>query len=65
MFLDLKSFIVACDYYVCAENAENSWHKASVAVGRIPRVCREFGLLVWTALCDVERPTGLYNRNDP
>jgi hypothetical protein len=64
MFLDLKSFIVAYDYYDCAENADKSWHKASVVVGRIPGVPQQFRLPVWTSLCAVKRHAGLYNMED-
>jgi len=64
MFLDLKSFIVSCDYCVCAKNAEKSWLQASAVARQIPGVLQHFGLPVWTSLCTVKLHTGLNNMKD-
>jgi hypothetical protein len=64
MFLDLKSFIVPCDYCVCAKSAEESWLQASVVARQIPGVPQQFGLPVWTSLCTVKLHTGPNNMKD-
>ena len=64
MFLDLKSFIVPCDYCVCAKNVEKSWRPASVVARQIPGVPQQFELPLWTSLCTVKIHTGLNNMKD-
>jgi hypothetical protein len=65
MFLDLKSFIVRCDYCVCAKkNAEKRSRSASEVARQIPGVPQQFGLPVRTSLCAVKLHTGLNNRKD-
>jgi len=64
MFLDVKSFIVPCDYGVFAKNGDKSWLSASVVARQILGVPQQCGLPVWTPLCAVKLHTGLNNMED-